>query len=232
MVVVAALILVSNPTSTVIFKVLSAVKAGNAIVCAPHPRGKNSGMEVVKIMSRVAEQMGAPKNLIQCLDQVTIQGTGRIDAPSPHFCGHGNWRVHMEQAAYSSGKPTLAGKGNALCYVHKSMKGELDEVAAMDRGIQVILSWVSACVSEQSAIADPEIARDLKYETTAKALFLHRVVKLTVWQIPALASADASHACGSVSLKSWQNSVVFPFRQKRCLVSEESEIGWHQTAFS
>ena len=37
--VVAALVPVTNPTSTIIYKVLSAVKAGNAIVCAPHPRG-------------------------------------------------------------------------------------------------------------------------------------------------------------------------------------------------
>lgn len=37
--VVAALIPVTNPTSTIIFKVLSAVKSGNAIVCAPHPAG-------------------------------------------------------------------------------------------------------------------------------------------------------------------------------------------------
>ena len=37
--VIAALIPVTNPTSTIIYKILSAVKAGNAIVLAPHPRG-------------------------------------------------------------------------------------------------------------------------------------------------------------------------------------------------
>ena len=42
--VVAALIPVTNPTSTIIYKVLSAVKAGNAIVSAPHPRGMRSGL--------------------------------------------------------------------------------------------------------------------------------------------------------------------------------------------
>ena len=45
--VVAALIPVTNPTSTIIYKVLSAVKAGNAIVCAPHPRGVKCGLETV-----------------------------------------------------------------------------------------------------------------------------------------------------------------------------------------
>ena len=49
--VVAALIPVTNPTSTIIYKVLSAVKAGNAIVCAPHPRGVRSGVETTKILA-------------------------------------------------------------------------------------------------------------------------------------------------------------------------------------
>jgi len=59
--VVAALIPVTNPTSTIVFKVLSAVKAGNAIVCAPHPRGLKCGMATIKVMADVAEQIGAPK---------------------------------------------------------------------------------------------------------------------------------------------------------------------------
>ncbi|MEZ5789558.1 MAG: aldehyde dehydrogenase family protein [Nitratireductor sp.] len=76
--VVAALVPVTNPTSTIIYKVLSAVKAGNAIVCAPHPRGVRCGIETVRIMAECAEQMGAPKGLIQCLDHVTIQGTAEL----------------------------------------------------------------------------------------------------------------------------------------------------------
>ena len=58
--VVTALIPVTNPTSTVIYKVLSAVKAGNAIVCAPHPRGRESGIETVKILAETAENLWCP----------------------------------------------------------------------------------------------------------------------------------------------------------------------------
>ncbi|MEL6209371.1 MAG: aldehyde dehydrogenase family protein, partial [Pseudomonadota bacterium] len=76
--VVAALIPVTNPTSTIIYKVLSAVKAGNAIVCAPHPRGVRCGVETIRIMAETAEAMGAPKGLIQCMSDVTIQGTGEL----------------------------------------------------------------------------------------------------------------------------------------------------------
>ena len=46
--VIAALIPVTNPTSTIIYKILSAVKAGNAIVLAPHPRGLRCGLETTR----------------------------------------------------------------------------------------------------------------------------------------------------------------------------------------
>ena len=76
--VVAALIPVTNPTSTVIFKVLSAVKSGNAIVCAPHPRSVRCCAETARIMAEAAEAAGAPKGLISCLTEVTLEGSGEL----------------------------------------------------------------------------------------------------------------------------------------------------------
>ena len=49
--VVAALVPVTNPTSTVIFKTLSAVKSGNAIVCAPHPRGVRCAVATMEVLA-------------------------------------------------------------------------------------------------------------------------------------------------------------------------------------
>ncbi|MEM7424392.1 MAG: aldehyde dehydrogenase family protein, partial [Pseudomonadota bacterium] len=127
--VVAALIPVTNPTSTVIFKVLSAVKAGNAIVCAPHPRGVRCGIETTRIMADVAEGMGAPKGLIQCMSDVTIQGTEELMRHRRTSVVMATGGPAMVHAAYSSGKPTLAvGAGNVPCYVHRSMAGQIGEV--------------------------------------------------------------------------------------------------------
>ena len=72
--VIAALIPVTNPTSTIIFKALSAVKAGNAIVCAPHPRGVKCGQATVDVLMRAAEQAGAPPHLIQCFGRSHTAG--------------------------------------------------------------------------------------------------------------------------------------------------------------
>ncbi len=228
--VVAALIPVTNPSSTVIFKVLSAVKAGNAIVCAPHPRGVKTGNEVVRIMSRVAEQMGAPKGLIQCLDHVTIQGTAELMKHRRTSVVMATGGPAMVKAAYSSGKPTLAvGAGNVPCYVHKSMAGELAEVAEMIVASKSF-DYGTACVSEQAVIADPEIARDLRAELKLAGAYFctapeaERLGSVIFTDRQAM-NPDRVGQAPEVLAELAGFSV--PPRTK-CLVAEEREIGWHR----
>ncbi|MEX0286027.1 MAG: aldehyde dehydrogenase family protein [Paracoccaceae bacterium] len=228
--VVAALIPVTNPTSTVIFKVLSAVKAGNAIVCAPHPRGVKCGNEVVRIMSRVAEQMGAPKGLIQCLDEVTIQGTAELMKHRRTSVVMATGGPAMVKAAYSSGKPTLAvGAGNVPCYVHKSMAKELDEVAEMIVASKSF-DYGTACVSEQAVIADPEIARDMRHAlklagayfcTPAEADRLAKVI------FTGRQAMNPERVGQSPERLAELAGFSIPPRTK-VLVSDESEIGWQR----
>lgn len=228
--VVAALIPVTNPTSTIIYKVLSAVKAGNAIVCAPHPRGVRSGIETTKILANVAEQMGAPKGLIQCLDSVTIQGTAELMRHRRTSVVMATGGPAMVKAAYSSGKPTLAvGAGNVPCYVHKSKKDDLGEVAEM-----IITSkcfdYGTACVSEQAVVADPEIARDLRNEMKMRGAYFcspaeaDRLAKV-IFRGPQ--AMDPNRVGQSPVALADAAGISIPPRT-RCLVSEESEIGWHR----
>ncbi|MEM7426499.1 MAG: aldehyde dehydrogenase family protein [Pseudomonadota bacterium] len=162
--VVAALIPVTNPTSTILYKVLSAVKAGNAIVCAPHPRGLKCGLETTRVLARAAEEAGAPRGLIQCLDEVTIAGTDELMRHRRTSVVMATGGAAMVKAAYSCGKPTLAvGPGNVPCYVHGSKANDLADIAE-----QIIMSksfdYGTACVSEQAVIADRSIARELRNE--------------------------------------------------------------------
>lgn len=162
--VVAALIPVTNPTSTIIFKVLSAVKAGNAIVCAPHPRGVRCGMETVKVMMAAASEHGAPDNLIQCLSEVTVEGTQELMRHRRTSVVMATGGTAMVKAAYSSGKPTLAvGPGNVPVYVHASMREELREVAD-----QILTSksfdYGTACAAEQAIVVDRSVATLLEQE--------------------------------------------------------------------
>ncbi|MGI9435510.1 MAG: aldehyde dehydrogenase family protein [Geminicoccaceae bacterium] len=226
--VVAALIPVTNPTSTIIYKVLSAVKAGNAIVCAPHPRGLRSGIETTKVLADAAEQLGAPKGLIQCLDQVTIDGTAELMRHPRTSVVMATGGPAMVRAAYSSGKPTLAvGAGNVPCYVHASMAGKLDEVAE-----QIITStsfdYGTACVSEQAVIADRAIAKNLRHEmrmhgayfcTSAEAEWLGGVMFAGKQMI------DPDHVGQApAALAEAAGFAVTP--KTRCLVADQTEIGW------
>ena len=169
--VVAALIPVTNPTSTVIYKIISAIKSGNAIVCAPHPKGVKCGLETAAVMIRAAEQLGAPPGLIQCLDKVTIAGTTELMKHRRTSVVLATGGPDMVKAAYSSGKPTLAvGPGNVPCYVHESKSRDLDEVAE-----QIVTSkcfdYGTACVSEQALIADQSISRELKSELKLRGAY-------------------------------------------------------------
>jgi acetaldehyde dehydrogenase (acetylating) len=76
--VVAALTPSTNPTSTVMFKILISVKARDGIVVAPHPSAVNCCAETVRIMARAAVDTGAPRGLISCLEHVSLAGTQEL----------------------------------------------------------------------------------------------------------------------------------------------------------
>ncbi len=228
--VVAALIPVTNPTSTIIFKVLSAVKAGNAIVCAPHPKGVSCGLETTRVMAAAAEQLGAPAGLIQCLDQITLEGTAELMKHRRTSVVMATGGPAMVKAAYSSGKPTLAvGAGNVPCYVHASMADELDEVAE-----QIITSksfdYGTACLSEQAIIADRHIARQLRHEMKLKGAYfctaqeadrLARVIFTSAQQIHPKFVGQSPQVLAAAA-----DFSVAP--RTRCIVAEESEVGWQR----
>ena len=63
---VAAVIPTTNPTSTVIFKSLIALKTRNGIIFSPHPRAKQCTIAAAKIIYEAAVKSGAPEGIIGC----------------------------------------------------------------------------------------------------------------------------------------------------------------------
>ncbi len=155
--VIAGVIPVTNPTSTVLFKCMAAVKSGNAIVCAPHPRAARCCTRAAEVMADAAERAGAPQGLVSCLSNVTLQATAELMRHPDVALVMATGGPGMVRAAYSSGKPTLAvGAGNVPVYIHRSVK-DVREAALMaitsksfDNG--------TACVAEQSIVLDEPIA--------------------------------------------------------------------------
>ncbi len=160
--VLAALTPSTNPTSTVIFKILIAVKARNGIVIAPHPSAKESSYEAMRIMAEAGEAEGMPHGLVSCMTNVTLPGTQELMK---------HWAVDMilatggggmVKAAHSVGKPAIGvGPGNAPVWVDRSAdvkKAAWDIVNSKAFDCSVI------CATEQSVIADKPIAAELKAE--------------------------------------------------------------------
>jgi acetaldehyde dehydrogenase (acetylating) len=155
--VIAGIIPVTNPTSTTIFKCLAAVKSGNAIVCAPHPRAVRCCSRTAQVMAAAAERAGAPSGLISCLEQVNLQATQELMRHPDVALVLATGGAGMVRAAYSSGKPTLAvGPGNVPVYLDRSVP-DVEEAALM-----VVTSKAfdngTACVAEQSVVLDEPIA--------------------------------------------------------------------------
>lgn len=166
---IAAIIPVTNPTATVLFKSLAAVKAGNAVVHAPHPRAARCSIAAAEVMAEAAVKAGAPDHLVSCLHQPTLQATQELMSHRDVRLVLATGGPAMVAAAYSSGKPTIAvGAGNVPAYVDRSA-ADLPEVATMlvtsksfDNG--------TACVAEQSVVIDDPVYDRMRAELTAAGM--------------------------------------------------------------
>jgi len=157
--VVAALIPSTNPTSTTFFKALIAVKARNAIVFSPHPAAKRCTYEAAHTMALAAENAGAPKGLIGCLQQISLPGTQELMTHRQTAIILATGGTPMVRAAHSTGKPAYGvGPGNVPVYVDRSADVEK---AARYIVASKAFDYSTICATEQSVIADLPTASKL-----------------------------------------------------------------------
>ena len=69
--VIAAIVPSTNPTSTVCYKAMIALKAGNAIVFSPHPKAVRCTLRAAKIVAEAARKAGAPDGAVGCLSHAS-----------------------------------------------------------------------------------------------------------------------------------------------------------------
>src|SRR5271169_5844379 len=153
--VIFSLTPITNPTSTVLFKCIMAIKTRNAVIFSPHPNAWRCCSEAVKIMYETALKHGAPEGVFACLESHTLldnaylmrhKDVGLIDATG----GPG-----AVKAAYSSGKPALGvGPGNTPVYLEKT--ADLG-TAVVDIIVSKTFDNGTICASEQTVVIDDEI---------------------------------------------------------------------------
>src|SRR5690606_17375048 len=160
--VVCAITPVTNPTSTVIFKSLIALKTRNPIIFAFHPSAQKCSTEAAKIIKEAAIKAGAPEHCIGWIETPSLENTNALmnhNDISIILATGGN---AMVKAAYSCGKPALGvGAGNVPAYIEKTanIKQAVNDIVmskAFDNGM--------VCASEQAVIIDTEIYKEVVEE--------------------------------------------------------------------
>jgi len=152
--VIAAVTPVTNPTSTVIFKSLIALKGRNVVIFAFHPRAQRCGEAAARIMRDAAVSAGAPEHCIQWISAPSVGATESLMRNEGVSLVLATGGSAMVKAAYSSGNPALGvGPGNVPVYVEKSADltlavAEIIASKTFDNG--------TICSSDQCVIFDDQ----------------------------------------------------------------------------
>lgn len=167
--VIAAIVPSTNPTSTVCYKAMIALKAGCAIVFSPHPAAAKCTRRSVEIVAQAAEAAGCPRGAVSCLQTPTMEAVDELMKCPPVRLILATGGPGMVKAAYSSGKPAIGvGAGNGPAYIHKSAdipKAVADIIRSktFDNG--------TVCASEQSIIVERPIAEQVRQEALKQGAY-------------------------------------------------------------
>ena len=167
--VIAAIVPSTNPTSTVCYKALIALKSGNSIVFSPHPKAVDCTLRAARIVAAAAEKAGAPAGSVGCLSLASMAGCQELmGAPEVKLIlatgGPG-----MVKAAYSSGKPAIGvGAGNGPAYIHHSADVK-KAVSCIARSKS--FDYGTVCASEQSIIVEKGMENAVREEAKRQGFY-------------------------------------------------------------
>jgi len=146
---------ITNPTSTVLFKCIMAIKTRNAVIFSPHPNAWRCCSEAVKIMYETALKHGAPEGVFACLESHTLQDNAYLMRHKDVALIDATGGPGAVKAAYSSGKPALGvGPGNTPVYLEKT--ADLS-TAVVDIIVSKTFDNGTICASEQTVVIDDEV---------------------------------------------------------------------------
>ena len=168
--VIAAIVPSTNPTSTVCYKALIALKSGNAIVFSPHPKAINCTLHAVQVVAQAARQAGAPEGAVSCLTAGSMAGCQELMAAPQVSLLLATGGPAMVRACYSSGKPAIGvGAGNGPAYIHPSadIPHALSCIARSKN-----FDYGTICASEQSIIVEKSLEKAVLEEGRRQGFYL------------------------------------------------------------
>ncbi len=153
--VILSLTPITNPTSTVLFKCILAMKTRNAVVFSPHPNAWRCSGEAAGVMREAAVKAGAPEGVFTCLESHTLKDNAWLIRHKDISLIDATGGPGAVRAAYSSGKPALGvGPGNTPVYIEKTADIAM---AVTDILTSKTFDNGTICASEQTVVVDHEI---------------------------------------------------------------------------
>lgn len=137
--VVGAVTPITNPIVTPMCNGMFALKAGNAVVFAPHPKAQNCTEYLTEEFMRIVASHGGPDDLVQVVRNGSVIRTQQLMQAVDVVVATGGGA--MVKSAYSSGRPSFGvGAGNVPVIIDRGVDlGEaVDKIvagAAFDNGI-------------------------------------------------------------------------------------------------
>jgi len=157
---IAAITPVTNPTSTVMFKCIIALKTRNPVIVAAHPKALRCSVKAARAVYEAAVKAGAPKHAIQWVEHPSVEATNYLMGHPDLALVLATGGANMVKAAYSSGTPAFGvGPGNTPAYI--------DRTAGIDLAVtSIILSKTfdngTICASEQSVVTHADVAKEVE----------------------------------------------------------------------
>ncbi|TAD75568.1 MAG: bifunctional acetaldehyde-CoA/alcohol dehydrogenase [Oscillatoriales cyanobacterium] len=222
--ILAGIVPTTNPTSTVIFKALIALKTRNGIIFSPHPRAKDCTIAAARIVLDAAVAAGAPPGIIGWIDQPSVPlSQSLMQHPAVNLI-LATGGPNMVRAAYASGHPSIGvGAGNTPAVI--------DETAHIKMAVSSILLSKTfdngtICASEQSVTVVDAVYDEVRREFGARgAYFLNPAEREAIAQLmlidghinPAIVGQSVEKIAAMVNIQ-------LPVGT-RLLVGEVSDVG-------
>ena len=213
---ILAIIPVTNPTSTTIFKILISLKTRNPVIICPSKKAVNCCSETARICYEAALAAGAPEDCIQWIEQVTREQTQELMSHPKLALILATGGTGLVKSAYSSGTPTLGvGAGNVPVLVERT--------ADIPFTVQQILISKTfdngtICASEQAVVVERAIAPDIIEEfKKQKAWFLtddqvHKITSIATGEggsmNPDIVGKPATHIAGLAGIEVPDDTVL------------------------
>jgi acetaldehyde dehydrogenase/alcohol dehydrogenase len=159
---ILAVIPVTNPTSTAMFKILICLKSRNPIIISSHRGASKSCAEAVRICYEAALAAGAPEDCIQMISSGSRDFTQIMMAHEKIALILATGGTGLVKAAYSSGNPAIGvGPGNVPVFI--------DDSADIHFAVSSIISSKTfdngtICASEQAIVVEQSIEAEVRAE--------------------------------------------------------------------